>query len=337
MDLEKRVNAFVQLGIKLQKLEEDQLDEFQFRTRSVNKWFDETSVNNALNGIIYLLEKERLENFVQQYQFTELPKKVGIVMAGNIPAVGFHDYLCVLLAGYELHAKLSSQDNYLLRAIHQLLVEIEPAFGEKVNFTEKIVITDIDAMIATGSDNSARYFEQYFSKVPNIIRKNRTSCAIMTGEESEEEMYNLGRDIFEYYGLGCRNVSKLFVPKDYDFVPFLDQMMKYEKVAFHPTYENNYSYNKSVYLVNKEKHLDTGFLLLRASKELVSPIAVLYYEEYEKIEEVKHILNTLSEKIQCIVCKDDIVEGSQVFGQAQYPKIDDFADDVDTIQFLLSL
>lgn len=337
MDLEKRVNAFVQLGIKLQKLEEDQLDEFQFRTRSVNKWFDETSVNHALNGIIYLLEKERLENFVKQYQFTELSKKVGIVMAGNIPAVGFHDYLCVLLAGYELHAKLSSQDNYLLKAIHQLLVEIEPAFGEKVNFTEKIVMTEIDGMIATGSDNSARYFEQYFSKVPNIIRKNRTSCAIMTGEESEEEMYNLGRDIFEYYGLGCRNVSKLFVPKGYDFIPFLDQMMKYEKVAFHPTYENNYSYNKSVYLVNKEKHLDTGFLLLRASEELVSPIAVLYYEEYEKIEDVKNTLNTLSEKIQCIVCKDDIVEGSQVFGQAQYPKIDDFADDVDTIQFLLSL
>lgn len=337
MDLQNRVNAFVQLGIKLQKLEEDQLDEFQFRTRSMNKWFDETSVNHALNGIIYLLEKERLENFVKQYQFTELSKKIGIVMAGNIPAVGFHDYLCVLLAGYELHAKLSSQDNYLLKAIHQLLVEIEPAFGEKVNFTERIVITDIDGMIATGSDNSARYFEQYFSKVPNIIRKNRTSCAIMTGEESEEEMYSLGRDIFEYYGLGCRNVSKLFVPKGYDFIPFLDQMMKYEQVAFHPTYENNYSYNKSVYLVNKEKHLDTGFLLLRASEELVSPIAVLYYEEYEKIEDVKKILNTLSEKIQCIVCKDDIVEGSQVFGQAQYPKIDDFADNVDTIQFLLSL
>lgn len=337
MNLQKRLNAFVQLGIKLQQLDEILLDEWCFRSQSLNKWFDEKSVKKAIQGIIELLDKKRLETFIQHYQFTENPKKIGVVMAGNIPAVGFHDYLCVLLCGYELYAKLSSQDSYLLKAIHQILIEIEPDFAEKVHFTDKIVMTDIDAMIATGSDNSARYFEQYFSKVPNIIRKNRTSCAIMTGEETTQDFYELGKDIFEYYGLGCRNVSKLYVPKGYDFVPFLDELMKYQSVAFHPTYENNYTYNKSVYLVNKEKHLDTGFLLLRESEELVSPIGVLYYEEYDKIEDVKNTLTTLQEKIQCVVCKDNFIEGSQQFGQAQCPKIDDFADNVDTMKFLLNL
>ncbi len=339
MELQRRVNAFVQLGIKLQNLEEIQAEELVFRTRALNKWFDEKSIKQALNGIVYLLEEERLNSFVAKYNlFDEVSvKKIGVVMAGNIPAVGFHDYLCVLLTGNQLYAKLSTQDKYLLQAIHQFLLEIEPDFKEFTFFVEQLPLKELDAVIATGSDNSSRYFEQYFSKIPNIIRKNRTSCGILTGEETEEDFINLGKDIFQYYGLGCRNVSKLFVPKNYDFTPMLDALVMYHEIAYHATYENNYTYNKSVYLVNKEEHLDTGFLLVRESEELVSPIGVLYYEQYESNDSLTQILNAFEEKIQCIVSKDASWQNSEAFGQAQYPKIDDYADGVDTMAFLLEL
>jgi hypothetical protein len=338
MELQRRVNAFVQLGIKLQNLEEIQAEELVFRTRALNKWFDEKSIKHALEGIIYLLDEERLNAFAKKYDITNAPsKKIGVVMAGNIPAVGFHDYLCVLLTGNELYAKLSSQDKYLLQAIHQFLLEIEPDFAAITNFTEQLPLKELDAIIATGSDNSSRYFEQYFSKLPNIIRKNRTSCGVLTGEETAEDFVQLGQDIFQYYGLGCRNVSKVFVPKGYNFTPMLDALAVYEETAYHATYENNYTYNKSVYLVNKEKHLDTGFLLVRASDELVSPIGVLYYEEYEEENALTERIDSLEEKIQCIVSKNASWKNSEAFGQAQCPKIDDYADGVDTMKFLLAL
>ncbi|MCP4520806.1 MAG: acyl-CoA reductase [Cytophagales bacterium] len=337
MELIQILNSFVALGEKLKNLEATQKEEWVYHTRGFNKWFDEKSIDQALEGIVILLEEKNLQNFVNQYNIdlSRAPKKIGVVMAGNIPAVGFHDYLCVLLSGCLLEAKLSSQDKYLLQVIHQLLVEIEPEFANRVQFTEQLNIKSLDAIIATGSDNSARYFEQYFSKVPNIIRKNRTSCAVLNGKEEAQDFENLGMDIFQYYGLGCRNVSKLYVPKDYDFTPLLDELCKhYTEVAYHTTYENNYTYNKSVYLVNKEEHLDTGFVLLRRSEELVSPIGVVYYEHYEDEITLKESLKNEEEKIQCIVSRNGEWKGSFAFGEAQQPKINDFADGVDTMQFL---
>ena len=187
-------------------------------------------------------------------------------MAGNIPMVGFHDLLCVLLSGHNASIKPSSQDSFLIDFIINELVAIDPSFKERITKVERL--NDADAFIATGSDNSARYFKYYFGKKPHVIRQNRTSVAVLTGDESPEQLNALGKDIFTYYGLGCRNVSKVFVPKSYDFKILLDRLMDYEETGDHHKYRNNYDYNKSVYLVNKEEHLDTGFLLVKESTDL---------------------------------------------------------------------
>ena len=334
---ENRMEAFVALGNLLGTLDSEQKESLFRRANGENSWFTEASMQSALKGLSQLLKKENLQQWLSSYTFPErnVPKRVGILMAGNIPGVGFHDLMCVLLSGNSAVVKLSSSDSFFTKWLISSLVRLEPGFDRYIQIEE--MLKGMDAYIATGSDNSARYFNYYFGKYPSVIRSNRTSVAVLTGEESDEELENLGLDIFLYFGLGCRNVAKIFV-KDKTFLQrFLNVMEKFQAVAMNHKYLNNYEYNKSIYLVNREPHLDNGFLLLRESKELVSPIGVLYYEVYESQEELLKTLEIIGSKIQCVVGNPGLMPGVINYGEAQFPKPWDYADQVDTMKFLLEL
>ncbi|SNT25785.1 Acyl-CoA reductase (LuxC) [Ekhidna lutea] len=331
MKIQDKITAFSQLQKKIGMLTDDELQDLAARAKQKNGWFSYEGVKNALQGISFMLEKSKLEKWAGDYNLnTDSPKIVGIVMAGNIPLVGFHDLLSVLISEHFAAVKPSSDDEFLTRTVIEWITEIEPRFKKNIEIREKL--TGIDAVIATGSDNTARYFEYYFKDIPNIIRKNRTSVAILNGEESDEEFKALGDDIFSYFGLGCRNVSKVFTPKGFDIRTAFPHFENYQDIANHNKYRNNYDYYKSIYLVNKTPHLDTGFLLINSTDELVSPISVLFHQEYDSIEKLKTILDDQKDKIQCIVGKDYIP-----FGKAQRPELWDYADDVDTLAFLTDL
>jgi hypothetical protein len=250
-------------------------------------------------------------------------------MAGNIPLVGFHDFISVLITGNNIIAKTSSKDSDLISFVSEILCDINPGFTEKIKFSED-VLSGFDTVIATGSDNSSRYFEYYFGKYPSIIRKNRKSVAIIDGSESEKELAFLGTDIFSYFGLGCRNISKLFVPGDYDFTRMIKAWSIYADVIKHRGYANNYDFSKAVYLVNREKFTDAGFLLFKENQGLASPVAVLYYEYYNSLDEAEKSAENIKEKLQCICGRNHIP-----FGKAQAPYLWDYADGIDTIEFLL--
>lgn len=336
MKLKERIEAFVQLRQVINLLKEDEIALINSNAASHNNWFTADSVQLAFHGIQHLLREENLTRWVAGYSLQPANiKKIGLVMAGNIPLVGFHDLLSVLISGHSLFIKLSSQDQFLPHFIIKKLLDIEPRFNSQIEIVERL--TGMDAIIATGSNNSSRYFEYYFAKIPHIIRKNRTSCAVLTGNETEPELSDLGKDVFQYYGLGCRNVSKLFVPPNYNFRKLIENWETYEYVSFNHKYHNNYDYNKSIYLINKERHLDTGFLLLKETAELVSPIAVLYYEHYTHIEKLLSKLENEKEKIQCTVAGQNTLPGAIRFGNSQYPELKDYADNVDTLNFLSKL
>ncbi|MDJ1470433.1 acyl-CoA reductase [Cytophagaceae bacterium DM2B3-1] len=336
MTINERKAAFIETGNRLRTLSTEQLQEWQFRIKSENPWFTPENVQQALQGIVFMLEREQLDQWLEHYSFPTLsPKKIGVVMAGNIPAVGFHDLMCVLLSGHRLLAKLSSQDTFLIKAIASILLEVEPRFTNSIQFVERL--TEADATIATGSDNSARYFHYYFGKKPNIIRQNRTSCAILTGEETTDELLALGHDITDYFGLGCRNVAKLYVPEGYNFTNFLESIESLNPIIHHHKFANNYDYQKAVFLVNQIPHFDNGFLLLTPNDALTSPMAVVYYESYTDKEQLKEKIQANHEKLQCIVSKNSWYPGSYSFGQTQCPSPADYADGVDTMAFLLNL
>lgn len=332
MTLRERIDAFSILGGKISNLSTDQLTEIAQRAQQDNPWFTEAQIKQALKGLTVMLDQQKLEDWLEKYELksVDVPKIIGIIMAGNIPLVGFHDLLCVLISGHFAAIKASSQDTYLVKLMVSWVEEIEPRFKKNIAIRERL--TDIDALIATGSDNTARYFEYYFRNHPKIIRKNRTSVAILDGSESQQDLYELGNDIFSYFGLGCRNVSKIFIPEDYDHTPFFEAIEPFNKVGDHHKYHNNYDYQKSLLLINGDQHLDNGFLLLRPTPELVSPISVLYTDTYSSQQELEDKLLANKSKIQCIVGKEHIP-----FGKAQYPELWDYADDVDTIAFLNTL
>ncbi|MEP1032848.1 acyl-CoA reductase [Ekhidna sp.] len=328
MNIQDKIGAFAKLGEKITLLTDTEVQQLASSAKSQNGWFSYESVRNALEGISFMLEEHKLYEWVGRYNLEHItPKVVGIVMAGNIPLVGFHDLLAVLITGHFVAVKPSSEDKILTQQIVDWIIEVEPRFKKNIEIREKL--TNIDAVIATGSDNTARYFEYYFKDIPSIIRKNRTSVAILNGKESKEELEALGEDIFSYFGLGCRNVSKVFTPKSYDFKKAFPHFEKFQDVANHNKYRNNYDYYKSIYLVNKTPHLDTGFLLVNSTDELVSPTSVLFHQAYDSLENLKSILDSRTEKIQCIVGK-----GFIPFGKAQRPELWDYADDVDTMEFL---
>ena len=331
--LEDRIRAWATVGSILKNLSKNEKSDVFRRAQADNSWFTDENLEEALQGVIRYLDEGKLRQWTQGLpDNTTHAKKVGVVMAGNIPLVGFHDLLTVLISGHILLVKLSSKDSFLLQYVAGLLVEIEPRFEEYINFAERL--NDADAMIATGSDNAARYFEYYFAKIPHIIRKNRSSCAVLNGKETMEELQALGQDIFMYFGLGCRNVSKLYVPEGYNFIILLDALAGFSSLLLHHKYSNNYDYNKSIYLVNGEPHYDTGFMLLRKYQEMVSPISVTYYEEYADLESLDETMAQQRDKIQCIVSKEGWYANSYAFGQAQKPELWDYADNINTLAFL---
>ena len=351
MDIGKKIDVFSRLGKVLSRLgaEEDfsllekegwdskSFEKSFYKAVNSNSWFSPESIYRALFIIGVSLDREDLERWAKMYDLNSVKdqKTVAVVMAGNIPAVGFHDFLSVLMSGHKILAKHSSSDQYLIPTIAELLISADPEFSDLIEFTDE-TIKNFDAVIATGSNNSARYFNHYFGKYPHIIRKNRNALAVLTGDEDAEDFKSLGDDIFMYYGLGCRNVSKIFVPGDYDFVPFFEGIEAFAPVGNHHKYANNYDYNKSILLVNGVKHFDNGFLLIREAPGMASPVSVLHYERYAKLDEVNNFIREESENIQCVISASPAISNAIPPGTGQYPKLWDYADGVDTMEFLVT-
>jgi hypothetical protein len=302
-----------------------------------NTWFTQENILFALENWSKALTQENLETWIssEQLQFNEQQKKVAIIMAGNIPLVGFHDFLSVLISGHEVLVKQSSNDRHLLPFLAKYLEYADASFKGNISFTEE-KLEGHDAVIATGSNNTARYFEYYFKDKPNIIRKNRNSIAVIQGNESAEDFEKLGEDIFRYFGLGCRSVSKIFVPKGFDFDLFFKGMYQQKEIIHNAKYANNYDYNKAVYLMSEFDILENGFLMIKEDSSYASPIASMFYEYYDNPVDLKIKLHQDAEHIQCIVA-DNFVENEVKFGQTQHPELWDYADDVNTLAFLSTI
>ena len=352
MDLQQRINAFVKLGDFLNQFtnegfhKKDNIphndlffDGFKHQIKLAhehNGWFKKENILFALSGWSNQLNNKDINQWLEKYQFNiKNPKTIAIIMAGNIPLVGFHDFLSVLISGHHVLVKQSSNDKHLLPFLAKYLEYVEPNFKGRIRFTET-KLENFDAVIATGSDNTARYFEYYFKDKPSIIRKNRNSVAVLTGNESEDELKALSEDVFRYYGLGCRNVSKLFVPKGYDFDGFFKGMYDWNPIINENKYANNYDYNKAVYLMSEFEMLENGFLMIKEDESFSSPIATVFYEYYDSIEKLREAILEKSEQIQCVV-SHGFVEDEIKFGQTQLPNLWDYADGVDTISFSLTI
>ena len=301
-----------------------------------NGWFTKNNILFTLENWSKSLTIKNINTWKEKYNFNnEKAKKVAIIMAGNIPLVGFHDFISVLISGHDVLVKQSSNDKHLLPYLNKYLEYVEPSLKGKITFTDE-KLEGFDAVIATGSDNTARYFEYYFKGKPSIIRKNRNSVAVLTGKETKEQLEALSEDVFRYYGLGCRNVSKLFVPVDYNFDNFFEAMYPWHPIINENKYANNYDYNKAVYLMSEFDMLENGFLMLKEDSSYASPIATLFYEKYNSIEELKEKLFTDNDMIQCIVA-NNVVENEVEFGKTQSPKLWDYADGIDSVDFLLRI
>ena len=352
MNLQQRINAFVKLGAfisqfsseEIEKKEDIQYNDLFFDgfkhqiklAKEHNGWFTTNNIAFALNGWAESLTEINLNKWLDNYSIDiSQSKKVAIIMAGNIPLVGFHDFLSVLISGHSVLVKQSSNDKHLLPFLAKYLEYVEPGFKGQIEFTEE-KLQNFDAVIATGSNNTARYFEYYFKQKPSIIRKNRNSVAVLNGNETSEELQGLSEDIFRYYGLGCRNVSKLFVPKGYNFDAFFNAMYPWNQIINENKYANNYDYNKAVYLMSEFDMLENGFLMIKEDESYASPIATIFYEYYNSNEALKEKLNTDKENIQCVV-SNNLFDDEIVFGKTQKPQLWDYADNVDIIEFLLKI
>lgn len=295
-----------------------------------NGWFIRPFVENAAHAIAkQYLTPSKLREWLLPYQIPEQKKQIGIVMAGNIPMVGFHDVLCGFVCGHQLKLKLSTKDAVLIPHLIRKLGEWQPEILNQIHFSE--MLKHCDAYIATGSNNTSRYFEQYFGKYPNIIRKNRTSVAVMDGTETEEEFELLSKDLFQYYGLGCRNVTQICVPEGYDFSPLLAATAGMKSLMDNHKYANNYDYYLAIYLLNQVPYLTNDMMLLVENDMPFSPVAVLHYRYYKDAAQLASELSA-SEDLQCIVG-----HGHQPFGSAQHPSLSHYADGIDTMAFLCSL
>ena len=339
MNLTERINSFAAVGEIIRNCLDGKTGRFESilsglvdKQQKNNPWFTPDNVRLSLLSVAEMLAYDRLASWTSSYpdlQDNSEPMNVGVIMAGNIPLVGFHDFLCVLITGNNILAKTSSKDRELIKFVAGMLCAENNGFSDKIKFSEG-PLTGFDAVIATGSDNSARYFEYYFGKYPGIIRKNRNSVAVLTGQESNAEIAKLAKDIFSYFGLGCRNVSKIYIPDGYDTDLLLKNWEHYSGIINHTKYANNYEYNKAICLINREHFRDGGFVLLKEDTGLSSPVSVLNYEYYKSTETVNDNLETGSERIQCIVGPGNIP-----FGMSQMPELWDYADKIDTVDFLL--
>ncbi len=296
-----------------------------------NPWFTQENQKFALQQWNKLLTKENIENWLKEYRISKNPKRIGLILAGNIPMVGFHDVLSVILSGNIPLIKLSSKDKQILPFLLSQWNEFSQG-NIQYEFVEKL--QNFDAVIATGSNNTARYLEYYFKDSLSIIRKNRTSLAVLKGDETDEELQLLAHDIFRYFGLGCRNVTRLFIPKEMKLDRLFENFMDFSEVINHNAYANNYDYNKAIYLLNQDQFWDNNFVMLKEDKSLFSPLSVLNFSRYEDISEVQEFLKNNEENIQCIVAKPELGLNSENFGEAQNPGLSTYADHVDTMQFL---
>lgn len=297
-----------------------------------NQWFTPDFVKNALQEWSNILTVEQLEQFIEPYAYAIHPRKVGIVMAGNIPLVGLHDLICVLLAGHEPQVKCSKDDEVLMKKAISILTQ-HGLTG--IEIVERIQSSE--AVIATGSNNTARYFEYYFRNSPHLIRHNRTSVGILTENDDADIFRSLAKDVFMYFGLGCRNVGKIFIPRNFHLPSLLDEWQSWAFMADHNKFANNYIYHRALFLMNQQDHLDNGFLLLKEDESLFSPLGCLYYERYDTIEEVINKLESDTDNIQCIVTSAEIVNNRVAPGTSQSPSLGEFADQIDTMQFLSQL
>lgn len=355
MTLETKKSVFVELGKFLSQFSENGsiqksdvlyndifFEDFENLIRlsqSHNGWYTPEQVYFSIQSWAEALTKENIDKWLSAYSFDSAQddkngKTVALILAGNIPLVGFHDFLSVLITGNKALIKTSSNDQYLLPFLAKYLIAVDENLKDRITFVEG-KLENFDAVIATGSNNTSRYFEYYFKDKPSIIRKNRNSAAILTGKETHEDLEALGEDIFRYFGLGCRNVSKLYIPKDYSFDAFFQAMFKYQDVIHYEKYANNYDYNKAVFLMSNFKLLDNGFLTLKEDSSYASPISSVFYEYYENLDELEKRLQEDTDQIQCIV-SNNLTPNSIAFGETQKPQLWDYADNVDTITFLLT-
>ncbi|WP_426064820.1 acyl-CoA reductase [Flavobacterium sp. DSP2-3-1] len=352
MTLETKKSVFVELGKFLSQFSEnntlknpavlrnetffDAFVELIHLSQSHNGWYTPENVYFSIHSWAEALTEENLNKWLSSYTIPiRDPKNVALILAGNIPLVGFHDFLSVLITGNNVLVKTSSNDQHLLPFLAKYIIAVNPEFANTITFVDG-KLENFDAVIATGSNNTARYFEYYFKDKPSIIRKSRNSVAVLTGNETKEQLTALGEDIFRYFGLGCRNVSKLFVPKGYSFVPFFEAIFAYQDVIHYEKYANNYDYNKAVFLMSNFKLLDNGFLTLKEDQSHASPISSVFYEFYDDLNELKMRLKSENELLQCIVA-DETIENSVTFGQTQNPRLWNYADNTDTISFMLTI
>jgi len=352
MDLQQRINAFVKLGEFLSQFSNSGIEKrehivdndlffegFKLQIKLAethNGWLTQENILFALENWSNALNAISIKHWLETYNFKDVDqKRVAIIMAGNIPLVGFHDFISVLISGHNVIVKQSSNDKHLLPYLSKYLVSVEPKFKDKIEFTDN-KLEQFDAVIATGSNNTARYFEYYFKNKPSIIRKSRNSVAILTGNENEDDLKALSEDIFRYYGLGCRNVSKLFVPNNYDFQSFFNAMYHWNPIINQTKYANNYDYNKAVYLMSEFDIIENGFLMIKEDQGYASPISTVFYEYYDTLEKLKSKLENDKNQIQCIVSKH-VLESEIPFGKTQKAELWEYADDIDTIEFLLKI
>ena len=338
---DKKINALVGLGQYLNALLDSQsendfninklLNEVFYR----NKWFSETYVIFSIRQWSKVLTLENLYNWLEAYNLNPIiPKKVGLILPGNIPAVGFHDVICTWLSGHHPKIKLSSKDDILIPFFCSF---IENKLNQSCFEIVEKRLTDFDAVIATGTNNTIHHFDYYFRKVPRLLRSNRSSVAVIQGNDSSQELEKLGKDLFTYYGLGCRNVSKIYLPENFKLNKIIQAVDSYKHLRDSSKYDNNLTYQKAVCFLQNQKFTDGGFFLMQESKNLHAPISMIYYEYYTSFKELIEVLNTIENQIQCIVSSSEVFDNSVEFGQTQSPQLWDYADGVDTMSFLENL
>ncbi len=350
INIKKRIKAFENLSEYLINSVSDETNK-DFKSGNIfydaiilasqnNSWFTIENIKYAILSLGNSIKSENINEWIKNYnnllETRNKSSKVAVIMAGNIPLVGFHDFFYVLMSGNHVVVKLSSDDKFLLPTIANKLIEIEPEFAEYISFVDNLK-SGYDAVIATGSNNSSRYFEFYFKNVPHIIRQNRNSIAVLSGKETSEELADLGNDIFMHYGKGCRNVSKIFLPDNYFIERLIHSLSGFAYVLNNSKYNNNYSYYKSIYIINQLPFYDNGFVIFKEDEALSTPVSVIHFQHYHSSEEINTYINTNKENIQCVVSNKKNLPNAIAFGNTQNPGLNDYADDVDVMKFLLNI
>lgn len=343
MNINQRIEIICEIGKflknyldeKYDNIKDHKLGEFEkviIKTQSINPWFTEENIKVNLTYWSEKLTKTNLKQWLNKYDLNNNSRKnIAIIMAGNIPLVGFHDFICVFLSGHNSIIKLSNSDNCII----PFLTDLMKLPSERIVYSDSF-LKDYDGVIATGSDNTSRYFDYYFKNKRSIIRKNRNSIAILNGEESDDDLKSLSQDIFTYFGLGCRNVSKLYVPKNYNFDLFFNSIFCYKELINNHKYANNYDYNKAIYLMSEYKFLDNGFFIVKEGNEMHSPISTINFEYYDNVSILREKINQEDDNIQCIVSNIEF-KGKVNFGETQNPSLNQYADNIDVMRFLLTI